>query len=238
MHVHRQPWSLSSPVTFALTLAALLYWRGRRRFRIPRARAATFLCGLFTLWIALASPLVELDHRLLTFHMVKHLLLMAVAPPMLLLGLPARWCGRCSSNSVFCWLAATATVIGWHVPAAFQLALRSRGWHDVELASFLLAGLLFWWPVLHPSSNAAGPWSTPLYLFLATIPCDILSAFLTFCGRVVYTHYLAAPPLFHLSPLQDQEFAGALMWVAVTIIYLIPAIGITVQILTPQEVRV
>jgi cytochrome c oxidase assembly factor CtaG len=73
----------------------------------------------------------------------------------------------------------------------------------------------------------------PLYLFLATLPCDILSAFLAFCGRVVYPSYLAAPRLFDLSPLQDQEFAGALMWVSVTLIYLIPAVIITVQILSP-----
>jgi putative membrane protein len=73
----------------------------------------------------------------------------------------------------------------------------------------------------------------PLYLFLATLPCDILSAFLAFCGRVVYPSYLAAPRLLDLSPLQDQECAGALMWVSVTFIYLIPAVIITVQILSP-----
>ena len=94
--------------------------------------------------------LVALDHRMLSLHMVKHLLLMAVAPPLLLLGLHAQVCGRCSSSSVFCWLAATA-VIGCHVPAVFQVALRSQAWHHVEPASFLLAGLIFWWPVLHPS---------------------------------------------------------------------------------------
>jgi putative membrane protein len=76
----------------------------------------------------------------------------------------------------------------------------------------------------------------PLYLFLATLPCDILSAFLTFCDRVVYPSYLSAARVFDLSPLQDQECAGALMWVCVTFAYLIPAVVITLQILAPGGV--
>ncbi len=77
-------------------------------------------------------------------------------------------------------------------------------------------------------------WGVPLYLFLATLPCDALSAFLTFCGRVVYPHYLSAHRLFDISPLGDQECAGALMWVWVTFAYLIPAAAITIQLLSPQ----
>src|SRR3989442_4133940 len=76
-------------------------------------------------------------------------------------------------------------------------------------------------------------WSMPLYLFLGTVPCDILSAFLTFCGRVVYPSYVSAARVFSLSPLQDQECAGALMWICVTFAYLMPAVVITMQILCP-----
>jgi putative membrane protein len=70
-----------------------------------------------------------------------------------------------------------------------------------------------------------------LYLFLATLPCDILSAFLAFCNRLVYPHYSCATQLLSFSPLQDQQCAGALMWVWVTFAYLIPAVIITMQIL-------
>jgi putative membrane protein len=77
----------------------------------------------------------------------------------------------------------------------------------------------------------------PLYLFLGTLPCDILSAFLTFCGRVVYPSYASTARFFSFSPLQDQECAGALMWVCVTFAYLIPAIVITVQILSPGRAQ-
>jgi putative membrane protein len=178
-------------------------------------------------WIAIGSPLAALDHHSLTVHMIKHLLLMAVGAPLILLGMPPL---PRLGNFVWCWLAGTAAVVGWHFPPAFQLALHSYGWHHFEDASFLLAGLLFWWPVVQPRPK----WSVPLYLFLATLPCDILSGFLVFCDRVVYPSYHAAPHLFHWSPLQDQEFAGALMWVSVTVIYLIPAVVITVQLLSPS----
>ena len=115
--------------------------------------------------------------------------------------------------------------------------MQSYWWHEVEHACFLTTGLLFWWPVIQPwPSVARWPrWSTPLYLFLATLPCDALSAFLTFCDRVVYGSYAAAPHLDGISPLGDQEFAGALMWVSVTFIYLAPAVVVTIQLLSPSR---
>ena len=126
---------------------------------------------------------------------------------------------------------------GWHGPALFDMAMRSERWHAVEHAWFFAAGILFWWPVVQPwPSLARWPrWSVPLYLFLATLPCDALSAFLAFCGRVVYPHYLSAHRLFDISPLADQECAGALMWVWVTFAYLGPAAFVTVQLLSPQR---
>jgi cytochrome c oxidase assembly factor CtaG len=203
-------------------------------------RFAALIGGIFSLWIAVGSPLAVLDHQLLTAHMLQHLLLMTVAAPLILLGAPAiklrRGFGRMVSNPVSCWLAATVTVIGWHVPALFELGMRSEASHVIEQASFFAAGLLFWLPVLQPwPSVATWPrWSVPLYLFLATLPCDALSAFLTFCGRVVYPHYLHAHPPFDISPLADQEFAGALMWVWVTFAHLVPAAVVTIQMLSPR----
>jgi putative membrane protein len=74
-----------------------------------------------------------------------------------------------------------------------------------------------------------------LYLFLATLPCDALSAFLTFCNRVIYPHYLSAHRHFNISPLGDQQSAGALMWVWVTFVYLVPAAVVTIQMLSPRR---
>jgi putative membrane protein len=192
----------------------------------PLWRLATLSSGVLFVWVAVGSPLAVLDHQLLTAHMMQHLLLTIVAAPLILMGAPAI---RLRVHPVLCWLASTAVVIGWHIPALFKLAMQSNSWHAVEHGSFLAAGLLFWWPVI----GRVPRWSVLLYLFLATLPCDALSAFLTFCGRIVYPHYLHAPGLFGLSPLGDQEFAGALMWIAVTFAYLAPAASIAIRLLEP-----
>jgi cytochrome c oxidase assembly factor CtaG len=140
------------------------------------------------------------------------------------------------SQPAVCWLAAAAALVGWHIPAMFSLALQSEGWHIVEHSSFLVAGFLFWWPVVQPwPSIPVWPrWSILLYLFAATLPCDILSAYLTFCDRVVYPAYLRTPHLFGLTALEDQECAGALMWSCVTIFFLVPAAQITLELLAPN----
>ena len=185
--------------------------------------------GIAALWIVVASPLSHLDHHLLTAHMVQHLLLMLAAAPLVLLGarpMLTRW----NPHPAFCWLAGAVTVIVWHVPAIFELALRSHFWHTFEHASFFIAGLLFWWPVIQPGKTAS--WLVPLYLFLATLPCDALSAFLAFCGRIVYQPYASMNGHSGLSPLDDQALAGALMWVTVTFAYLAPALFVTAKLLT------
>jgi putative membrane protein len=267
-HAHMQS---SIPLAIASALAvvtALVYLRGWLSLRnafptlIPGWRLAAFMSGLLSLWAALASPLATLDHQSLTMHMIKHLLLMTVAAPLVLAGAPVfplvcglpklfikthppldrppvRWLEQCFKNPVSCWLAGTAAVIGWHVPVAFQLGMRSQWAHSLEDLCFLIAGLLFWWPVVQslPTATRSPRLSIALYLFLATLPCDILSAFLVFCNRLVYPFYLSKPQLFSLSPLQEQECAGALMWVWVTFAYLIPAVVITMQVLSPSNTQ-
>jgi len=263
-----QSWSALLAVNLALCLAILIYIRGW--FRVHTAfpnlismwRLAAYFAGIFSIWLAIGSPLDAFDEASLTVHMTQHLLLMSVAPPLLLLGAPAlpllhgipqstartivgpvlrsgtvKALARPISNPAVCWLAAALALIGWHVPAVFELALRWNWLHEVEHATFLGAGLLFWWPVIQPwPSIARWPrWSIPLYLFFATLPCDALSAFLVFCDRVVYASYLSAPRVLNLSPLQDQQGAAALMWTCVTVIFLVPAVVVTIQLLSPHH---
>jgi cytochrome c oxidase assembly factor CtaG len=149
----------------------------------------------------------------------------------------ARQLSRIMTHPWFCWLVGTSAVVGWHVPALFELAVHSTLWHEVEYGYFFTAGLLFWLPVIQPWPGvAAGPrWGIPVYLFLATLPCDALSAFLAFCDRVVYPHYASPHRLSGISPLADQAAAGALMWIWVTFAYLAPATMVTVQNLSPQR---
>jgi putative membrane protein len=259
-------WLFPIPLRIFLAGAIFVYVRGWLHLRkscpriITPGRMAAFVCGIISIWVAAASPLAALDHQLLSVHMVQHLLLMAVAPPLILMGRPAlsvllgipnrlvkgclepflrmspvRRVGGIVVHPVFCWIVATMTVVGWHLPALFALGLHSPLWHEIQHLFFLLAGFLFWWPVIQPWQSISHPakWSLPLYLFLATLPCDALSAFLTFSGRVVYPCYLFASRPFGISALQDQEWAGVLMWVSITFIYMVPALALTVRILSP-----
>jgi len=109
----------------------------------------------------------------------------------------------------------------------------------IEHATFLVAGLLFWWPVVQPwpSGSRWPEMSVILYLFLATLPCDILSGFLVFCDRVVYTVYLSSSQPFGLSALEDQQCAGALMWTCVTVVYLVAGTILTTHLLSPRSFR-
>lgn len=226
---------------------AWCWWGARRRAAgaISVGRLASFLVGAAALWAALASPLARLDQGYLTGHMIQHLLIMTLAAPLLLFGEPAevfalgrgarplraRWR---APHPALCWLAGTLVVLIWHVPRAFELGMR---WHAVQHATFLAAGLLFWIPVIRPWPIVSSfpRWSIPLYLFLGTLPCDALSAFLTFCGRVIYPHYCSGEGHCGLSSLEDQARAGALMWFWVTIAYLVPAALITIEMLSPPR---
>jgi len=231
---------------------------------IPAWRVTSFSLGLFLIWMAVGSPLAAFDEQMLTVHMIQHLLLMTFAAPLILLGLPVtpflqglphqfvqavvgplfRWppvqrLGRMLVRPTFTWLAATATLVVWHVPAIFALALQSGACHLFEQATFLLAGLLFWWPVVQPwpTAPAESRWSILFYLFLATLPCDILSAFLVFSERVAYPVYLSASRQSGLSVLADQQCAGALMWTCITIVYLVPAAILSTRLLAPRDSR-
>jgi cytochrome c oxidase assembly factor CtaG len=228
---------------------------------IPPWRAGVFAMGLGALWIAVAPPLRGMGHELVSIHMAQHILLGAIAPPLIWLGAPIlplwlpRWFARRMrgttprgalgpvrrfvTHPLTAWLAATVTVIGWHVPAAFELAQRSELWHQIQNASFFTTGLLFWWPVIQPwpAAEQMPNETIPLYLFAATLPCDALSAFLVFCDRVVYRHDLVEHHHFGMTALADQQTAGAIMWVSITFIYLAPALLMTVHALSSAQQR-
>jgi len=260
-HAHN-PTVESLWISVALSLVALVYlhrWLGVA-WLIPDGvkawRAWSFFVGLLLVWVGLGSPLSLLDHDLLTVHMVQHLLLMTLAPPLILLGAPwkllpqrqvdpiaqplhrapMRQLRRMLLHPAVGWIGATATLVVWHIPGAFMLGLRSEMWHGIEQASFLVTGLLFWWPVVEPSRNAL-KWpesSILLYLFFATLPCDILSGVLVFCDRVVYPVYFSSPRRFGLTALEDQQCAGALMWTCVTVVYLIAGAVFAARLLSPR----
>jgi putative membrane protein len=239
-------------------------WRGSRRAAanaIPTWRLTSFLLGVSLVWGALGSPLAAYEHELLTVHMVQHLLLMTFAPALIMLGEPLLafrqgWTRlinpvfgplfqspflqrlvRMPPRPTLCWTVSALTLLGWHVPALFTLGMRSAVWHSVEQASFFGAGFLFWWPVIQPwpSVSTWAQWSTLLYLFAATLPCDILSGFLVFSDRVAYPLNFKVPRHSGFSVLEDQQCAAALMWTCITIAYLVPAAILSVRLLSPRS---
>jgi putative membrane protein len=252
--------SLILVFTALLYLRGWLFLRSSALKAISAWRAFSFLLGLFFVWVAMASPIAAFDHELLTVHMLQHLLLMMFAPLLIWLGapvgpvlhgLPARfveemllpmWQSRAEKRYVkalgspeFAWLAACAALVGWHIPTFFALGMQSVGWHLFEHLSFLATGLLFWWPVVQRSTGSRGDPSMILYLFFATLPCDILSGFLVFSDRVVYPIYFSSSHLLGLSPLVDQQCAAALMWTCVTIVYFVTGAILTMRFLSPQS---
>src|SRR5215471_8129658 len=220
---------------------------------------------VLALILAIASPLHAYADLLLTAHMLQHLLLMLIVPPLLLAGAPylpllrglprrvvkhglgpflawsALWCyGRRLTHPLTAWFAFVLTSTAWHVPVLYELALRTPGWHEVEHLCFVATALLFWWPVIQPwPSRPQGPrWVLLPYLFLADVQNTILAAFLTFCERVLYPTYATAPRLTAMTALDDQAAAGAIMWVLGSVAFLIPAAYITIQVLQGPRVAV
>jgi putative membrane protein len=255
-----------------LTLAATLgflyargWWRLHRRApeRFYSSQLIAFFAGLITVVFALCSPLHAYAGCLLTVHMIQHLLLMMVAPPLIMYGAPylpllsglprdllingvgpvlssplLRRVARFVSHPLFCWSAFISINIGWHLPVMYELALRSEFWHEVEHVSFLSGALLFWWPIIQPFPWVARTprWILLPYLFLADFQNTALSAFLTFYERIVYPTYAVIPRISSLTPLEDQAAAGAIMWVAGSLFFLVPVGLITIELMSTRRV--
>ena len=259
-----QSWTFDPWIITPLVLTAGVYTRGWRALnrRLPRRfavwRLIAFQGGLLTIFLAVASPLHPLGELLLKFHMIQHLLLMMVAPPLLLLGAPLspllrglprpvwqgglgrffsskalRGVGQCLTHPIVCLIAFTVSSVVWHLPVLYELALRSEFWHNAQHIFFLGTGLLFWWPVVQPwPSRPRWPqWTLIPYLLIADIQNTALSAFLIFSEHVLYPTYTAVPRLWGIAVLDDQAAAGAIMWVPGSVIFLIPVAVIAIRLL-------
>jgi putative membrane protein len=232
--------------------------RRTRAVQFPARRLGFFLLGLAVIWLALASPLDGFADELLSAHMVEHLLLMSFAPPLLLLGYPVvpllrglprgvtvyflgpliriatlRHLGHFLIAPLVAWLAMNLMFLGWHVPAAYDFALEHEHWHQFEHLCFLGTSILFWWPLIRPwpTRESYAGWLLLLYLVMADIVNTVLSAFLAFCDRPVYSYYLREPNAFDISPLSDQRAGAVVMWVVGSAVFLVPAVVLTVRLL-------
>lgn len=234
LHASLTLWSWSwDPTVFAGTvaLAAAYIWlvRGRARSRTtawsPMARLY-FALGLLLLFLALESPIdVGGDYYLFSLHMVQHLMLAMIVPPLLLLGLPEEWRAleRVRISPLLANIGFNLVLAVWHLPFLYEATLRHEPVHVVEHLSFLVAGMLFWWPIIVPSTarTAMTVVGKIAYLAFAGVPPTILGLAFIMSPSVLYPFYGAAPRVTPLSPLDDQQLAGLVMFGLGNIIYFI-----------------
>jgi putative membrane protein len=192
--------------------------------------------------------------------MLQHFILMSVAPPLMVLSAPLvpmlrglpRWFIRKPMHWFFTtrvqhlvhslthpaviWIAMNVAYLGWHAPRAFELTFSSEAWHNTEHLCFFLTSIAFWWVILQPwPGRPRWPeWAAIPYLLSADLVNTILSALLTFSGRVIYPTYEHTPRVCSFTPLQDQIAAGSEMWVLNSTVFLIPAFVLTFRVLSPR----
>jgi len=220
-------WNLHPSVVAGLVLLGGLYvFLGG--LTSARRQVASFFAALVVLFFALNGPLHNLsDNYLFSAHMAQHLLLTLVFPPLLLYGTPAhlvrlllrhRWVmavARVVTRPLAAASIFTAPIVIWHVPALYEAALRHHNVHILQHLVFLTTAVIMWWPVLSPVPELprAQHLVQMLYLFLLGIPMSVTGALITLSGSVLYPFYATAPRVGGLSPLDDQQIGGLLMWV-------------------------
>lgn len=242
-------WKLEPGAVIPLVLAACLYAAGARSSRgVTRRQSVCFWSGIGTLAFALISPLHPLGEALFSAHMTQHEVLMLLAAPLLVLsrplvpflwGMPPRW-----RRAVGQWAKAppvqktwrsltrpftaswihAAALWSWHAPILFQATLRDEWVHTAQHLSFFLSALLFWWSLFYTRAPI-GHGRSVFYVFITAVHTGILGALLAFSPIVLYPAYSATAPLWGLTPLQDQQIGGLIMWVPAGVVYL--AVGLT-----------
>lgn len=264
-------WPTAPWLALSLLVPAGIYAIGWRRLhrrdpdRWHAGRLAAFLAGLAAVYLALASPIEPFASLLVSAHMVQHLLLMMLAPPLIWLawpllpmirGLPRpirtywiapllrshrlrRFFSTITHPLVALPIYVAATWL-WHTPRGYALGLANDNWHIVQHATFVAAAFLFWYPIVrpYPSRPRWSKWLLFPYLLVADIQNTLLAAWLTFSPRVLYAHYEQVPRIDALSALDDQHLAGVLMWVPGSVAFLVPLFWIAVSYISGADRRI
>jgi putative membrane protein len=234
-------WEPSIVIGTALLVGLYLYGIGplRRKYHladeVKRGQVVAFLLGVFIMFLALVSPLDELgDSYLFSAHMVQHLFITLVGPPLLLIGTPGWLLQPLLRNRVVFLIARVFTFPAlafflynadfwlWHAPPLYNATLENQGIHILEHVTFIVFGILNWWPIFSPSEELPrlSLGGQVLYIFLAGMPTVALGAGLTFFPPL-YAPYLAAPRIWGLSAAVDQQLGGLIMWIPGNIFYIV-----------------
>ncbi|GAC1651913.1 MAG: cytochrome c oxidase assembly protein [Gemmatimonadaceae bacterium] len=229
-------WTLHpSTVVGILGLAALYCWRARAadgpgsHVQPPSTlQYASFFAGLAAMFLSLNGPLHDLsDYYLFSAHMVQHLVLTLVVPPLMILGTPG-WMlrpalgrrpiaaiARRVTRPLWCFAVFNVVVAAWHLPPLYNAALAYHPVHIGMHLTFLAAAVLMWWPFLSPLPELprlAYP-GQMLYCFLMSIPMSIVSIYIAYADRVLYPLYSTAPRIWAITPMEDQLIGGLIMWI-------------------------
>lgn len=261
-------WSLEPAVLLGLGMTAVLYargtarltGRGTRRSAARRREAVAFWLGWAALAVALVSPLHPLGESLLSAHMAQHEILMVLAAPLLVLGRPfvvslwglprgwrrvaGAWFGRLRplrravTRLEVAWLAHALAIMAWHLPSLYQRTVDSDLVHGLQHSSFLLTALLFWWSVLPGAALGRRHGAAIMSLFATMVYTGGLGALLTLGRALWYPAYGEGAPLWGLTPLEDQQLAGLIMWVPGGLSYLLATAWLVLDWLRVSEASV
>lgn len=235
-------WHLDVPIMLALTVAVAAYATAVSSVNLrhpgnrwPRRRSAFFALGIGALGLALLSPIDTLSDDLLSVHMLQHLLLVVVAPPLLAASgigtLALRAASRSSRDRyllpflhgrlvsaltfpVVGWLALPAVMWGSHLSQLYNLALVDDGIHAVEHLLYFAAASLFWWPLLSPDPlpRRLHPGAKMLALLLQMPSMSFLAITIIGAPAPLYPAYLGRSTAFGVDTLAEQQIAGSVMW--------------------------
>ncbi len=260
-------WTFSPDVVVPILLATFLYIvgatrlrrRSRRRAALRTRAVVCYAAGTLALIAALVSPIAALGTRLLSAHMLQHVLLMLVAAPLLVLGRPlvampwalprgarrglghelarpaVRRSWRVFSNPYLVWVMHAAAIWLWHAPPLYQATLQSSLVHALQHMSFFGTALLFWWSAFEFGQHRSRAGTGVLYLFTTAVHGSVLGALLTFSTTIWYPVYALRAPVWGLTALEDQQLGGLLMWVPAGLIYLIAALATLATLFHAEE---
>jgi putative copper resistance protein D len=250
--------SWSVDVGAAACAAVYLCATGRLRTRWPLRRTASFLAGIACVLVALQSGIDTFDDQLLSVHMVQHMLLLMLAPLLLLGGrpvilalraLPARRRPGMSraldrlrpvTGPASCVVTFSVVLVLTHLPAFYDATLRHPALHQIEHALYLVSGLLLWWPMLDGDPVPArrlGGLGRLVYMLAAMPAMALVGAYLNRHATLVYPAYGAPARALAISGVVDQQQAGAIMWVAGSVIMVAVGLWSAVAALVAEERR-
>jgi putative membrane protein len=234
------PWRWSihpSTIVGIAALAALYAWAASKIDAPPStSRKLFFASGLLVMFASLNGPLHDLsDDYLFSAHMVQHLVLTLVIPPLLLAGVPGAMLRRPLANryvapiarfftrAPMCFVVFNVTIAAWHLPPLYNAAMAHHGIHILEHLMFMASAVLMWWPLMSqlPELPRLAYPGQMLYSFLMSIPMSIVAIYIAMSDHVLYPAYSAAPRIFPLSPLDDQLLGGLIMWIPGGLIFTI-----------------